>query len=128
MRIFVYLSLFWLASCSPATWEEIRFEGEAEIRKFAAELKQIESKEDLQKSLPKIKKRFNKMADLLIKIGDFQKKIPLTDNEREPSLASEELFVEIARIYEIPGSRELIENCQAEAVRKLDKRRSRKTI
>ncbi len=74
MRIFVYLSLFWLASCSPATWEEIRFEGEAEIRKFAAELKQIESKEDLQKSLPKIKKRFNKMADLLIKIGDFQKK------------------------------------------------------
>ncbi len=119
MRIFVCLSLLWFASCSPATWGEFRLEGEAETRKFAAELRQIETKEELQKALPKIKKRFNKIGGLLIKINDLQRKIP--PQKAEPSLASDELFTQIARLYEIPGGKELIESCQGEAVRKLDK-------
>jgi|SRR5579872_330670 len=116
MRIFVWLVLICLVSCAPATWEEFRLEGEAETRKFAAELRKIETQEELVKALPKIKKRFNMIADLLVKISG---KTPV--RETEPSLASDALFMEMARIYEMPGGRELIESCQSEAVRKLDK-------
>lgn len=111
--------LMFLVGCAPATFQDLRCEGEAETRKLATELKAIESKEELYKSLPRLKKRYNKIADLLIEARKFE------ERENEPSAASEELFAELARLYEIPGGREAIESCQSEAVRRLDHRRER---
>lgn len=105
--------LIFLASCGPASLADLRYEGEAQTRKLAAELRTIESKEDLQKAIPKLKKRFNKIGELLIEARGFPKE------ESEPSFASEQLFAELARLYEMPGGRELIESAQTEAIHQL---------
>lgn len=107
------LFLLFLASCGPSTLADLRCEGEAQTKKLAQELSLIETKEDLQKALPKLRKRFNKMADLLIQARAFPKE------EGDPSFASEQLFAGLARLYEMPGGRELIESAQSEAVQKL---------
>ncbi|MBX7067693.1 MAG: hypothetical protein K1X28_10745 [Parachlamydiales bacterium] len=105
--------LVFLASCGPSTFDDLRFEGEAQTRLLAKELRSIESKEDLQKAIPRLRKRFNKIADLLIEA----KKVPC--QEGDGSLASEELFAELARIYEMPGGREAIELAESQAVQRL---------
>lgn len=112
-KIFRFWIFLFLTSCGRATLSDLRYEGEAQTRKLADELRVIETKEELQKAVPMLRKRFNKIADILIEAKSFQKE------EREPSFASEELFAELARLYEMPGGREFIENAQLEAVHKL---------
>lgn len=108
---------FWmwifLASCGPATFDDLRVEADAEIRLLAKELRGIETKEDLQKAIPRLRKRYNRIADLLIEAKNYP---PAND---EGSSASEELFVELARIYEMPGGREGIELAETQAVQRL---------
>lgn len=115
-RMFFLCSVF--VSCSPLSLEEVRFEGEAEIKKLTRELACLESKEDLEKALPRLKKRFARIADLLISLKNF------SFEDKEPTEAAEKLFIEMARIYEIPGGQELIETAQKNAVSKLLKEES----
>lgn len=107
-----------MSACSPATIEDLRCQGEAETRRLAALLKRVETKEDLQKALPQVKKSLNRMADLLIEVRQARS---AEEARPEPSSASDELFIEMARLYEIPGLRDLFEQAQSEAVRKLDR-------
>lgn len=104
-----------LAGCSPTTLEDLRLEGEAETKKLTKELRAIETKEQLQKAKPKVKKRFDRIADVLIQV----RKLPLDETSFEPTEAGEALFVEMARLYEIPGGREILESAQNDAVRRL---------
>ena len=103
-----------LFSCGPNSLEEVRIEGESETRKLAQELRSIENKEDLQKALPRLRKRFNKLADILALAQNY------SAEDTPPTLASEELFIELARIYEMPGGRVLVETAQAEAIKRLE--------
>jgi hypothetical protein len=114
---FLVLIVF-LTSCAPANLGELRTEGEAEMKKLTAELKRLESPEDIQKASNRLKKRFNRIADLLIQTRNFP---PLPGDSLESSRAGEELFAELARIYEIPGGRDAIEAAESEAVRHLDR-------
>src|SRR3989344_2543522 len=98
-----YWILLFLTSCRPATFEDLRWEGEEQTRKLSVELRAIQSKEDLQKAIPKLRKRFNQIARLLIEAKKF------SCQEIEPSPAAEELFTELARLYEMSGGIELIE-------------------
>lgn len=110
---FLILASTLLASCGPSTLADVRYEGEAQTKKLAAELQMVENKEDLQRAVPQLKKRFNKIAELIA----IAKTLP--KEEMEPSFASEQLFAELARLYEIPGCKELIETAQTDAVRKI---------
>lgn len=109
----LWWTLIFLASCGPATFDDLRFEGEAQIRLLAKELRSIETKEDLQRATVRLRKRYNKIADLLIEAKEY------SCEREEDSLASEELFLELARIYEMPGGREGIEFAQSQAVHRL---------
>ena len=102
--------LIFLVSCAGAN---LRSEGESQTRKLADELRSIETREELQRAVPRLKKRFNQIAELLIKARSLPKE------GAEPSFASEELFIELARLYEMPGGRELIESSQREAIARL---------
>ncbi len=109
--------LFWiflLSSCSPSSLVDLRYEGEAEVRKIAKELHAIETTEDLQKAIPRLKQRFNRLAKILVETRQFPKA-----EEMEVSCASEELFAELARIYEMPSGRELVERAQLDAIKLL---------
>lgn len=117
-RFCFLIFLFFFVGCSPANLKDLRCEGEAEMKKLTAELKKIESKEDVQKASKKLKKRFNRIADLLIETRKFSSP---NDESIEPVPAGEELFAELARIYEIPGARAAIETAQSEAVHRLDR-------
>ena len=116
MKYLIALTL--LVGCAPATLDDLRCQGEAETRKLVLELRAIETKEELQKAIPRLKKRFVKLADLLIDARAFP-----NEGALEPTAISEELFLELARLYEMPGGRELIESSQREAVRQLNGRR-----
>jgi hypothetical protein len=106
-----------LVGCSTHTFPDLRKLGEVETGRLVAQLEVIETKEELRRALPKLKKRFNKMADLLIQAKELRGKegVPF----QEPSWMSDSLFAEMARLYEIPGGRELIETAQKEAVIRL---------
>lgn len=118
LKISLLSLLLW--GCAPSSIEDLRWEAEAETRRLAKELKEIDTKEDLNRALPKLKRRYNRLAELLLETRNFPEK-----GSGEPSLASEELFVELARLYEMPGGRESIEMAQNEAVRKLDRSKIR---
>ena len=92
------------------------------MKKLTIELRKISSKEDVEKASKRLKGRFNRIAALLI----ATRHMPKPDIGTFPTHAGDELFVELARIYEIPGAREAIEATQCEAVRRLD--RPRKTL
>ena len=81
-------------------------------------MRKIETNEDVQKSSKRLKKHFNRIADLLIETRKFS--IP-NDEALETAAAGEALFAELARIYEIPGARAAIEAAQSEAVHRLDR-------
>ena len=106
----VFLSF---AGCSPTTLEDICIEGESQVKKLAEELREIETKEALKKALPRIERRFLKIAELLIELEKMPHK------ERDPMEVSERLFIEMARLYEIPGGREMLESAQVAAIDRL---------
>ncbi len=114
-RHFFLLCLL-LTGCAPATLEELRWEGEAETRKLTQELGKIASREELQRALPRLRKRYTKIASLVVQARKWE-----AGTTQGPSAESEELFIQLARLYEIPGAKELIESAQQEAIRRLDR-------
>ncbi len=80
-------------------------------------MKALDTKEELAAAIPRIKKRYNRIASVLAEARKFKDGM-----DEEPSFASEELFAELARLYEIPGGRELIETAQTEAISRLESR------
>ncbi|HSX38760.1 MAG TPA: hypothetical protein VLE95_08055 [Chlamydiales bacterium] len=116
MKYFFVLVLLVLESCAPASLSELQCEAEAEIKKLTGELRKLESMEDIQNASKRLKTRFNRIAELLIEARNFPE-----ENSPERLSLGEELFAELARIYEIPGARSVIENVQSEAVRRLDR-------
>lgn len=117
LRCLSCLSLVGILSCSPVSLEDLKCQSDAEMKKLLVELQCIQSKEDVQRSSKRLKKRFNQMAKLLIAARKFP------NVESDSSSIGEELFVEFARIYEIPGARDSIESIQVEAVHALGRAR-----
>ena len=70
-KITLFLIFLFLASCSPSSLADVRCEGEAETRKLAHELRGIENKDELQRAVPKVKKRFSKIAEILVETRKF---------------------------------------------------------
>jgi len=122
---YLIVSFLLLVGCAPANLSELRCEGEAEMKKLTADLKKMETNEDVQKASKQLKKHFNRIAELLIETRNFPSS---ADEALEAGAAGEELFAELARIYEIPGARAAIEAAQTEAVHRLDRSRLREHL
>ncbi len=110
------LLLLLLTSCGPMTMKDVRAEADAEVSKLTKVLREVDSKDDLITRLPKIKKGFNQIAELVLEVRSIQEKSP---EFLEPSAAGDELFAELARLYEMPGGRALIETAQNDAIHRL---------
>jgi hypothetical protein len=102
-------------SCAPSTIEDLRFEAQKEIKAFVLELRQMETKEELQKALPILRRRFNQIADILLQVKRVEKGEKMITEHN----LSEQIFFELARLYEIPGGKEIIESAQVEAIQRL---------
>jgi hypothetical protein len=112
-RIFLSVFLIFFACSSSENGYE---KGRICMQKLTEELKQIDTLEQLEAAIPHLKKRFNEIADVLIEI----QKSPNTSFKPSTEVG-DELFAQLARLYEIPGGKQLIERAQIDAIQKLKK-------
>ncbi len=111
-----------VAGCAPSSSQEFRQEGDALCRSLTKELQKVETRDDLIKITPQLKKRFQQFAQLIMDARAFEKEHA---GEAMPEdggdfLASEALMEEMKRIYAIEGARKIMEDAQREALFALD--------
>ena len=110
------LLLFFVVSCGAPTVKDLRAEGEGETRKLAELLRDIDTREQLQKKIGKIQQSYAKIADLMIQLREMPEDL---GGEEEASESSDALFIELARLYEMPGCKKLLESAQEVAIERL---------
>jgi len=113
MKKLLCLVIFALG-CTPSTIDEYRREGESLAIAIASELKKVETKADLEACGPKIKKKLDKLTDLMI----ASQKIAI-DAPKEVTYGSQQLKKEQMRIYSIEGGKETFEAICSEALQKI---------
>jgi hypothetical protein len=111
-----------LVGCQPTSLEDFQWEGSSHARALLKDLQKIESREDLSRIEPLLKKDFHKLVDVIIQARAFQQKNP---EEEIPfqninPILNASLRDELKRVYEIEGGRECVERVQREAMLKLD--------
>ena len=112
-----------LSACAPSSMEEFRREGEAISRNFTLQLQKVETREDLVEMLPKIKKCYEEIVDLMIDLSAFKERHfgeAVDAWYASDQLASETLMIEMQRIYRLEGGKELMEDAQKESLFRLD--------
>lgn len=109
--------------CSPSSMEDFHHEGKAITRAITAELRKIETREDLSFAEPRLKRRFEDLVTIMIEAREFQIKhaeellgAQLLEDDVEGELLKEEL----QRVYQIEGGKESIERAQRESMLRLD--------
>lgn len=123
MRIGMILILGCLTACGPRSLEDFREEGEGVTRSLVKELSVIRTRSELLKAVPRLQKLFNNLIDVMIAAREFQEKsskfdpIEWTYHNHE---LSDQLRIELNRVYALEGTREIIEKCQEQALHRLD--------
>jgi len=121
MRVYFFLILILLIGCDPGSMEEYRYEGESVSRLLCNDLVKIESTGDLKAQAPKLKKKFVQLTELMIKAKKHQLMHPEEVQIREVNMyLSDQLKMELMRLYQIEGCQMVIEDLQRESLHKLD--------
>ena len=120
LRFLSLLVLF--SSCQSSSLEDFRYEGAAQVRLLTEELRAIECREDLVVVEPALKKRFEKIADLMIQARVYQQKnlgleIAFYSSNQ---VLSDSLLEQMKRVYALEGGKECIERAQRESMLRLD--------
>jgi hypothetical protein len=113
-----------LSACAPNSLEDFQQEGQSLARQLATELQNVQTREDLQKASPKLKKRFDQLVALMIEARKFQQahseESSAFDLYSTDPATSDMLLCELKRVYRIESGREIIEKAQKESLIKLD--------
>lgn len=115
-RLWVIFLAIFVTACAPSSLQECCEHGEAITLDIARELEKCHSREDLQKSIPRLKKQFMRLVDIIIEASLHQGEPPAFTDGR----AGDKLLFEMQRVYLIEGGRQLVELAQREALEKLD--------
>jgi hypothetical protein len=96
-------------------------QGRAINQELLAELEAISDLEALLTQLPVLERRFNQLVDVMIEARRYQirKKCTWQPNDEDRKL-SHQLARELARLYQIPGAKSLLEKSQESALLRLD--------
>ncbi len=108
-----------LCACSPSSMEEFRFEGESIALKLTSDLQEVDTLADLEKIAPKIKKRLDKLTDLMLKLNKYQAKSHEKIQGNPPFVIGEGLKNEMKRVYAIEGCRAYFEEISSDALQKI---------
>ena len=76
------------------------------------DLRKVESKEDLERAQLRLENHFLQIAKLLVELQKFEES---GEEKKLPSDLEEELFTHLARFYELPETREILEESQRKA-------------
>jgi hypothetical protein len=104
--------------CGSPTLEDYREEGQSVLRSIIHDLHTIKTKQDLVNAVPKLNQQFNRLVDIMLEAEHLR--TPETPVKND-FYVSDELRTELLRIYQLPDGRELIEQCQAGALIRLEK-------
>lgn len=118
---FTIFLIFSFSSCSLSTSADYQSDACVQIKKLTKDLKAVKDPIELQKKAKVIKKDFNKLTSLIISYRTYLEKNGEDEIAIDGSLekASKELKVQLERIYNLDGGREVIEKAQKEAYIKL---------
>lgn len=126
MRYSLFVCLFsclLLTSCGSNSLEDFREEGEGITRSLIEELKEIRTREDLMQAIPRLEHLFDNLVDTIIAAEDYKEKNSRADSlelTKENHELSDQLRIELNRIYSLEGGRQVIEKCQEQALHRLD--------
>lgn len=116
-----FLILLFLASCGSRSLDEFQEEGEGLIRSLIQELQTIHSREKLLASSGKLQKYFERLVNIMIAAEEFSYSHPeLEKGESIRHDLSDQLRIELNRLYRLEGGRQIIEKCQEKALHRLD--------
>lgn len=120
-RILICVFLLF-SSCSSRTVEDYREEAAVITHAIVKELVDVQTKDALVAKIPRLKKKFNELAEVIIEAAEFEEKHPSL-NASEVSnyvyLVNNRLKEELERLYAIDGARQIIEKSQSEALHRL---------
>jgi len=120
----VIILLFILTSCNPSRSEDFASEGKSWMRSMTKELKTIRSKEDLEKSIPLITRKYKQLALLIKRIEENKAVNYMPDEgENEESILLKE---QLDRIFLLPKAKEIFETAQIDALEILSTVKSRR--
>lgn len=120
LKIVILISL---TSCAPQSLEDFRKEGEGANRALLAELRQIRSRDDLLPHAQNLQKLFNSLVDVIIRAQTFKKNHPNAELSSKPKneiSIGDQLRIELNRVLNLEGGREIIEKAQEEALNRLE--------
>jgi hypothetical protein len=117
----LFLLCLILSSCSSKSEEYFLRRGNELALQLIEELGDVFDIDDLIDKQPHLRRIFNEQADLIIEARKWQinhKEVWSLD--QKSSLLSQELEMEIKRVYAIPVARELLEEYQSSALERID--------
>lgn len=123
IRALLFFVFLFFSSCSPHSLEDFQHEGEAHLRILCRELNKIDSREVLAQAEPRLKKIFNRLVDLMIEARKYQREHPeeqISEGALCDHFLNEALMLELKRVYQLEGAREIVESAQKEALIRLD--------
>lgn len=120
--ILSFILILAFTGCARRSLDDFKDEGESVTRSLIQELSKIRNRRQLLTASPKLQRLFNQLTDVMIAAQEFRQKFPdankdiiFSNNE-----LSDQLRLELNRIYKIEGGRQIIEKCQEQSLYRLD--------
>lgn len=110
-----WIICIFLLSCSHHSLEECRRQGELEALRLAKDLESVETIQDLKILEFKIKKRLDKITDLMVAAHKSRH----IDTDFEAGEANERLLHAMTKIYGLEGGQEAFEQIAVGSLQKL---------
>lgn len=118
---FISVFIFLCTGCSH-TLDDYHEEGQGVIRSLIQELQAIYTHQQLLEASAKLQNDFDRLVDIMIAARQLSlNKVDHTENETKNRYdLSDQLRIELNRIYQIEGGRQIIEKLQERALFRLD--------
>lgn len=116
--IFLFL-FFFFVGCSPSTVQDCRREARGVIKSLTADLREVQTREDLIDREERISRKVQTLVDLMIRLKKLQERGAVISEEEDHS-PNDALMQEMKRIYTMDGGRALFERFEREALLTLD--------
>ncbi len=118
----IFFMLMIATSCGPRSLDDFEEEGEGVIRSLIQELQAIHTREQLLHAAPKLQKQFDRLVTIMMAAEEFVAAHPDLDkgDMQQNHELSDQLRIELNRLYRLEGGRQIIEKCQEKALNRLD--------
>jgi len=115
--------LLFLTSCGSHSLDDFQEEGEGVIRSIIQELKTIHTRGELSIASTTLQRQFDRLVSIMIAAEEFgfsNQEVDKGGELRPNHELSDQLRVELNRLYHLEGGRQMIEKCQEKALYRLD--------